>query len=65
MDINNLLSNDKNNKYSQPDILTELECHGHPKSRKMQNKKQRNTTSAAEELARHYEYFYNKKRRIE
>lgn len=65
MDINMILSKDKNHKYSQPDILSELESHGHPKSRKMANEKQRNTEEAAEELARHYEYYHNKRRRLQ
>jgi hypothetical protein len=37
----------------------ELSRHGHPKSRKMQNNKFRNTEQALSELLEHYRYFHN------
>ena len=48
LNINNILSKEKQHRSSQHEILAELESHGHPKSRKMTNDKQRNTEEAAE-----------------
>lgn len=62
LNIEDILSTDKRRKSTQPDILRELQEHGHPRSRNMNGKRQRNTAEAAEELASHYEYYHNKKR---
>ena len=56
------MNTDKKTKLSQNQILDELKQHGHPKSRKMENDRFRNTSEAAEELARHYEYVHKIKR---
>lgn len=53
-------------KATQVDILRELKRHGHPQSRVMENKRQRTTEEAAEELASHYEFVHNiKKQRLD
>ena len=49
---------------SQDDIIEELELHGHPTSRKIEDqngtKRNRTKTEAARELADHFIYAHNK-----
>jgi len=51
--------NENRRLIGQVKLNDELSRHGHPKSRKMQNNKFRNTEQALSELLEHYHYFHN------
>jgi hypothetical protein len=61
--LEDLLNVESNKNITQLDLNKELKEHGHPQSRNMPNGKKRITTKEAAELAAHYEFYHNKKRK--
>ena len=61
-DMSELFNRTMNRKITQKQVYAELQAHGHPKSRSLENGKHRTTGEAIEELVEHYEFVHKLKR---